>query len=162
MKIVVADTGALISLSLIGQIDLIEKIFGNFFIANAVWEELLRYENLNIDNDLKAQFEKHVLHIKSQNYLAIMMDYGESESIILYKEINADYFLIDDNKARFIAESMSINCVGSIGLLIKAKEKGIINNLKPLFERWFEQGRYFSINLLNQILVKYGEEPIVK
>jgi|GEM_PF-5026213 len=36
MKIVVADTGAIISLIHIGQIELIEKLFGNFFIARAV------------------------------------------------------------------------------------------------------------------------------
>lgn len=38
MKIVIADTGALISLGLVGKVRLIEKVFGDFYIANAVWE----------------------------------------------------------------------------------------------------------------------------
>lgn len=40
MKIVIADTGALISLGHVEHIGLIEKVFGDFYIAQAVWEEL--------------------------------------------------------------------------------------------------------------------------
>jgi predicted nucleic acid-binding protein len=57
MKIVVADTGALISLNLVGQIDLIEKVFGDFYIANAVWEELEKYENLTLSVSLVPRNE---------------------------------------------------------------------------------------------------------
>ena len=45
MKVVVADSGALISLGHISQIDLIEKVFGEFYIAHAVWKELNEYGN---------------------------------------------------------------------------------------------------------------------
>jgi hypothetical protein len=41
------------------------------------------------------------------------MDYGESEAITLYKELNANFLLIDDRKARLIAESMKVNCIGT-------------------------------------------------
>lgn len=41
----------------------------------------------------------------------MVMDYGESESILLYEELKADYLLIDDNKARMLAESLNINCI---------------------------------------------------
>ena len=88
------------------------------------------------------------------------MDYGESESVILYKELNADFFLVDDNKARIIAESLNVNCIGSIGLLIKAKEKNIITRLRPNFAKWITEERYFSVKLLNKILEKYGEQPL--
>jgi hypothetical protein len=63
------------------------------------------------------------------------MDYGESESVILYEELNADYLLIDDNKARIIAESFDVKCIGSIGLLVIAKQKGLINGLRQIFEK---------------------------
>lgn len=88
------------------------------------------------------------------------MDYGESESIILYEELNADYLIIDDNKARMIAESLDVNCIGSIGFLIKAKQKGLVNDLKSIFEKWLENERYFSKRLLNKVLLQTGEEPI--
>ncbi|MBW8050508.1 MAG: DUF3368 domain-containing protein [Cytophagales bacterium] len=160
MKIVIADTGALISLGLTGHIYLIDKIFGDFYIANAVWEELQRYDNPDFDKSLLVQLKKRVESIKSKNHLSVIMDYGESESIILYEELKADYLLIDDNRARIIAESLDVKCIGSIGLLIKAKQKGLLSDLKPIFEKWIITGRYFSKKLLNKILLQTGETLI--
>ena len=88
------------------------------------------------------------------------MDYGESESVILYKELQADYLLIDDKKARSIAENFGINCIGTIGLLSIAKDKGFVNNLKSLFELFLNNHRYYSIDLLNAILLQKGETKI--
>lgn len=88
------------------------------------------------------------------------MDYGESESVILYEELNADYLLIDDNKARLVAESLNVNCIGTLGLLLKARQNGLIKELRPLFEKMLMAGRYFSVKLLNDILNKFGESEL--
>ena len=161
MKVVVADTGALISLGLVGLIDLVENLFGDFYISQAVWEELNNYENVDFDKSILTKLQKHVTAIKSKNYLSVIMDYGESESVILYNELNADYLIIDDSKARKVAESLNVNCIGSIGLLIKAKQNGLITELKPVFEKWISMHRYFSIKLLNEILNKLGEDLLL-
>ena len=160
MKVVIADTGALISLIHIGQLDLIEEVFGNFYIAKAVWDELQKYDNPDFDVSILKDIESKVKVIKTKNHLSVIMDYGESESAILYEELNANYFLIDDNKARLIAESLNINCIGTLGLLIKAKQKGLLPELKPLFEKLLLFGRFFSKKLLNDILVKLGESKL--
>ncbi len=162
MKLVIADTGALISLGHVGHIKLIEKLFGDFYIAQAVWEELQNYENSEFDVNIINDLKKSVVRIKTRNYLSMVMDYEESESVILYEELQADYLLIDDNKARIVAESLDINCIGSIGLLIKAKQKGLIEELKPIFEKWMSTGRYFSIKLLNKVLNDLGENPLTE
>ena len=161
MKIVVADTGALISLGLVGQLDQIANVFGEVYIASAVWKEIQDYTNPDFDSVL-SQLESRVISIQSKNYLSVIMDYGESESVILYEELKADYLLIDDSKARKIAESLDVNCIGSIGLLIRAKQKGLISELKPIFEEWLENERYFSMTLLNSILKQIGETAIEK
>ena len=157
MKIVIADTGALLSLGHVGYIDLVEKVFGDFYIAWAVWKELNDYDHPEFDKSILEGLETKVVKIKSKNYLSMVMDYGESESVILYEEMEADYLLIDDNKARAVAESLNINCIGSIGLLLKAKQKGLITELKPIFKQWISTGRYFSKSLLNKILLELGE-----
>src|SRR5690606_17441405 len=132
MKIVIADTGALISLHHVGQVGLIEKVFGEFYIAEAVWKELQIYEHPEFDKKTLHHLSNRVVKIKSRNHLSMIMDYGESESVILYEELKADFLLIDDNKARIVAESLNINCIGSIGLLIKAKQKGLLSAIKPI------------------------------
>ncbi len=160
MKVVIADTGALISLIHLDKIDLIEKVFGDFFIAKAVWEELNDYDNPDFDRSVLLKLESKVAQINSKKYLLMGMDYGEAESVILYEELGADYLLIDNHKARTIAESLNVNCIGTLGLLIKAKQKGLIRNLKPLFEILIGKGRYFSKKLLNDLLNKVDEPKI--
>ncbi len=160
MKVVIADTGAIISLIHIGKIGLVEKVFGDFYIAEAVWIELNNYDNPHFDNSVLASLKKRVKKIKSKNHLSLVMDYGESESAILYEELQADYLLIDDNRARIVAESLDIQCIGTLGLLVKAKQKGLISNLRPLFQELIKAGRYFSKTLLNSVLVQVRESPI--
>ena len=88
------------------------------------------------------------------------MDYGESESVILYKEMNADFLLIDDKKARRIAENFNINCVGTLGILSVAKEKGLINDLRSIFLTFLKNERYYSTSLMNKLLEIHNEEPL--
>jgi uncharacterized protein len=115
MKVVVADTGVIISLIHINQLDLIEKIFVDYYIADAVWIELNNYDNPDFDKSQLKKLTSKVVQIHSKNHLSMVMDYGESESVILYEELNADYLLIDDNKARLVAESLNVNCIGTLG-----------------------------------------------
>ena len=88
------------------------------------------------------------------------MDSGESESVMLYKEIHADFLLIDDKKARSIAENLGVSCIGVIGLLSVARNRGFIKELKPLFETFLQNKRFYSVELLNAILSRYDEDRI--
>lgn len=105
-------------------------------------------------------FEGKVEKVKGFNELSFIMDYGESESVVLYRESKADFLLIDDKKARKIAENLRINCIGTLGLLIHAKNKGLIKELKPIFEEFLKNKRYYSIELLNTILTNNDENTI--
>jgi uncharacterized protein len=136
MRIVVADTGTLISWGIVGKIEIINKVFDEFFIPYAVFEELEKYKNPEFPKKYMKLLQNHISEIKSKNHLALLMDYGESESVILYQELNADFLLIDDQKAGIMAESLGVNCVGSIGLLLLAKQKGIVKNLYSIFRKW--------------------------
>lgn len=100
------------------------------------------------------------MKIKGFNELTFIMDYGESESVILYRELGADFLLIDDKKARTIAENFDINCIGTLGVLSTAKDRGLVKELRPIFEIFLENDRYYSIKLLNSLLAKHGELKI--
>jgi predicted nucleic acid-binding protein len=69
--------------------------------------------------------------------------------------------LIDDKKARRIAENFNINCVGTLGILSVAKEKGLIDDLRSIFLTFLRNERYYSINLMNKLLAIHNENPIV-
>ena len=89
-----------------------------------------------------------------------LVDYGESEAILLCKETNSDYLIIDDKRAREVAEEIGIECIGTIGILFRAKGKGFIKELRPLFLEFIENDRYYSKLILNEILKKAKEQKI--
>lgn len=158
--LVIADSGPIFSLAIINQLELLNDLFDEVKIPHAVWEEITQDKSTKFYARIELFFKAKVTKIKSFNELTFLMDYGESESVILYKELNAQFLLVDDKKARKIAENFNINCIGTLGLLVTAKNKGIIKTLKPLFKVLLENDRYYSLNLLNALLKKQNESII--
>ncbi len=158
--IIIADTGPIISLAIIDKLHLLSELFDFVYIPKGVWIELTRNHLREDYSKIVAFFSNKIKNIDSFNNLVFVMDYGESEAIILYKELDANFLLIDDKKARSIAETLNVNCIGTIGLLVVAKEKGMLNEIRPLFKKWINSERFYSIKLLNKVLEKYGENEI--
>ena len=159
--VVIADAGPIISLALIGKLDILDTLFDDVKIANAVWNEITIDDSKPFLREIKEYFNDKVAYIQGFNELTFVMDYGESESVILYKELNADFLLIDDKKARDIAENSGINCIGTLGLLSAAKDKNLLPELKPIFETLLANKRFYSLELLNSILAEKGEDRII-
>jgi predicted nucleic acid-binding protein len=82
---------------------------------------------------------------------------GESDAITLYLEIGADFLLCDDKKAKNYAKSININVVGSFGLLIKAKEKKLIDSIKPLVGIIEKSDIFIDKQTVKTILQSVGE-----
>jgi predicted nucleic acid-binding protein len=70
-----------------------------------------------------------------QRLLELQIDKGESSAIALALETPNSVVILDDYKARKIAERLGITFTGTIGVIIKAKLKGIIPSVKPLLEK---------------------------
>jgi predicted nucleic acid-binding protein len=158
--IVIADSGPIFSLALIDRLELLDFLFDDILIPQAVWDEISADETKPFYDRVCDYFKDKVRPIIGFNELTFLMDYGESESVILYKELKADFLLIDDRKARKIAENFGVKCIGTIGILSISKDKGFIDALKPIFEDFLRHKRYYSIDLLNAILSKKDEDSI--
>jgi len=157
---IVLDTGVIISLIVINKLDILDKLFSSVNIPYAVWEEVTNIKNDIIREKAIIELQNKVKKINNKNILKPFIDYGESEAIILTQEIKADYLVIDDKKARIIAESIGVQCIGTLGILYKAKEKGIIKELRKLFLKLISNNRYYSKQVLNKLLEKSGERKI--
>lgn len=131
--LVIADAGPIFSLAVVNRLGLLNELFDDIQIPRAVWEEITQQKDATFHTDIVEFFKNKVVDIKGFNELTFMMDYGESEAVILYKELEANFLLIDDKKARRIAENFGMNCIGTLGLLLISKEKGLINELRPIF-----------------------------
>jgi predicted nucleic acid-binding protein len=159
MKVVI-DTSPLISLAVLGQLDLLNILFPSLIVPKAVYEEIetagKREEYIKI-----AKFiENRICTPKKEREFSSKLGKGETEAIALCIEMKADLLIIDDRKARITAESHNIKCLGTLGMLTLAKKKGYIKELRKYFTQLLENERYFSISLLNQILQANKEEPL--
>lgn len=158
--LVIADAGPIFSLAIINELELLNQLFDEIKISKAVWEEISLDKTTEFYGKIELFFKSKVINIKGFNELTFIMDYGESESVILYRELNADFLLIDDKKARTIAENFDIKCIGTLGILSVAKSKGITKELRPIFLKFLKNNRYYSLKLLNSLLEKHNEPKI--
>ena len=70
----------------------------------------------------------------------------------LYKKIGADKLLLDDKRAIKVALVNKINIIGSSGILLRAKRKNLITNVKPYLDKIKTSDIYLSEKLYNDIL----------
>ena len=132
--ILIADSSAIIALAIINKLEVLEQLFGEVYVPQAVYDEISKQDKAESEKLTKFCKDK-TLNIITNINLNITLGQGESEAIILYKERNADYFLCDDKKAKKFAKKFGVNVIGSLGILLKAKEKNLIKELKPLLNK---------------------------
>jgi predicted nucleic acid-binding protein len=84
------------------------------------------------------------------------VDLGEASIIALALENEDHLVIIDDNKGRKLAERLSLNYTGTLGILVKAKKEGMIPLLKPILEKIEETDLRLSEKLKNILLKAVG------
>ncbi len=84
------------------------------------------------------------------------VDPGEASAIALAMETSNAILIIDDLKGRKLASKMALNFMGTLGLLVKAKEYGVISAVKPYIEKIQATDFRVSSSLVNLILEKTG------
>jgi len=158
MKIV-ADSSPLIAFAILGQLDLLPKIFAEIHIPQAV------------DDEISAPGKPHARKLKEfsegkiiavQNRLAVKVlaneiDLGEAETIALALENGIDNVLIDDAKGRKAAQRNNLHPIGTIGVLLQAKKLGHIDAIKPSLDKLLSEKIRIGNKLYLQALVLAGE-----
>lgn len=156
--ILVADSSALIALSVCNSLDLLELLFGSVFVPETVYLEITR-PNKKEAQALKSFLQGKVRQVDLQIYVFLdaFADAGETEAMLLYKQISADKLLIDDQRGRKVAKINQISTIGSLGVLLTAKEKGYVEKVSPLLRQIEKSDIYLSSQLIDMVLELAGE-----
>jgi predicted nucleic acid-binding protein len=151
--IVVADASPLVALTICDCLDILEKLFDNVKVSQTVYEEVTIDGKFGSDK-LKEYLQEKVTYLDLNSFVieGSSLDKGELSSIALYKRLQADYLLIDEKAGRRIAKLNNIKVIGSLGVLIEAKKKGILQSLKPHIKILRSSKIYFHPNLLDYTL----------
>lgn len=78
-------------------------------------------------------------------------------SIILAHEVAADWVLMDEKKGRRKLSQLGMNKIGTLGILLKAKQLGLLSSIRPLIERLQHQGFGISQTVIDVILKQADE-----
>jgi predicted nucleic acid-binding protein len=156
---VVSDTSPVTNLMQIGQLSLLQKVFGMVILPEAVYEELcaIPAQKTIVDQQnwlfvQKPADEKLVAELKKE------LDKGEAEAIALALELKADALIIDELKGRNKAEQVGLRIIGLLGTLLEAKRKGLIPAVKPLMDDLVSKAGFKIRPALYQQVLKISGE----
>jgi predicted nucleic acid-binding protein len=164
---IVCNTGPLIALTMVGHLDLLARLYRRVLIPEAVFREIVGsgVERIGSTEVASADWLEHVSgDLPVEPLLAKELGPGESEVIAAAHHLGARLVLIDERRARRIAEqAYGLRVKGSAGILVAAKRAGIIPAVHPLLERMRTLGYHLSQRLIDRALVEAGEEqPVVR
>jgi len=159
---VVSNTSPITNLAAIQQLDLLHLIYDTIMIPQAVYNELTMLEN-PVPGTTEVQTLAWIKTYKVGNKILVAqleseIDPGESEAIALALEMKADRLIIDDYKGRKVAERFQIKFTGILGVLVIAKQRGFISEVRPVLNDLIDQAGFrVSDRLYAQILQVAGE-----
>jgi len=161
----VSDSSPLIHLAKIEALELISRLYSRILIPPAVWREVVEESD---GRPGAVEMEKAVAAgwmvkqaAKNETLVVALrqtLDNGEAEAVALATELHPESVLLDDKLARQMARRLGVVVTGTIGVLLRAKQLGLIVELRPLIARLQSEGGYYiDPGLIEKALLAAGE-----
>jgi uncharacterized protein len=156
--LIVADSSALIALATCDALDILLRVYADIKVPQAVYEEVIQPEKPQAAA-LGTFLSGRVMEVDTTQWVLAAggLGRGEIEAMALYKQLSADALLIDDQRARRIAEHNHINCIGALGVLLIAKQHRGLDKIAPYIEKLRPSSIRYGNELLNKVLKLAGE-----
>lgn len=159
--IVVVDSSALITLARIGRLELLQQIAVVVHLPEAVFEEVV-HKGAGRPGSSQVAAARWILRrsVRDKTFVERLggrVGRGEAEAIVLAKELGADLLVIDDATARRVAETEGQFVVGLLGLLIHAKHRKLVVQIKPLLDEMLASGFFLDDAHYQAVFRRAGE-----
>lgn len=162
MRKVIVNSTPLIALSHVYQLSILRELYGKITIPKAVYKEISVKKNSVCAVEVEKALDWiHIEPIKNEmakSMYKTQLHEGEVEVMILAKESGADLVIIDDLNAKKHAKYLGLTVTGTLGVLIKAKEKGLLTELKPILKAMVQKNIYIKESRIAMCLKQVGEE----
>jgi uncharacterized protein len=160
--IVVSNTTPLIGLAAIQRFDLLRDLFGDIHIAPAVYKEAFVAERGQGGTKYDVSEASWLKTTPVQDRLAVNvlldeLDAGEAETIVLAHELKADWVLMDERKGRRKLTQLGLNKIGTASILLRAKQAGLVSNLRQELEQLRQHGFSISQSVIDAVVQQANE-----
>jgi len=156
--LIIADSSALVALATCQCLHWLEILFDELKVPQAVFNEVV-IEGKPEAEILRRYLEGKIVNVDLTDMVidAGGLGRGELEAMVLFKKLHSNLLLIDDKRARKIAQLNNIEIVGSLGVLLLAKQKGLIKQIKPVLDKLCVSEINVSERLVKKTLQLAGE-----
>ena len=145
----VSNSTCLIGLERIGRLDLLPRVFSTVFAPPMVAAE--------VKTPLTWLRVKSVQNVAVVATLKTQMDAGEAEAIALAMELGDVLLILDDKKARRVAQQLNLKVIGTVGMLLRGKRQGVISEIRPLIMALLQADFRISEGIVREALRLSGE-----
>ena len=160
---VISNTGPIIALAKVDRMSLLKELFGEVFIPTTVHKELCAKSGSEWDAIENAL--KDYLHIEEPIPLdaavkLVLGDLDEGERQAIGLAVTGDkevLLLLDDRAGRQAAQKLNISITGIVGILLLAKERGLINGIAEVLECMRNNGYWLSNKIVEVAKQLAGE-----
>jgi predicted nucleic acid-binding protein len=163
MPLVVSDTSPIRALAHLGLLDLLPALYGPILAPPAVAQELLRPRttlpvvDLSLVPFIRVQAPNNSPDLQR---LLGLLDAGEAEALALAVEVSASILLIDERAGRAEGTRLGLAVVGTLGALLRAKQRGLVPAVGPLMDRLVNAINFFIAPPLRAAVLRLaGEAP---
>jgi predicted nucleic acid-binding protein len=161
LAIVVSDTSPIRALAHLNRVDLLATLFDQVLVPPAVDVEL-RSPPSDLPFVDVRQFAFVLIQapsdLKKVGEFKRVLDPGESEALALALEVGVSTVLIDEAAGRSMAKRLGLSPIGVLGLLLRAKQRGLVALVEPLLDQLENDlGFFISGSLRAEVLRLAGE-----
>jgi len=167
---IIADTSVISAFAAVKKLNLLNDILEKIHIPQGVFQEILESKEEKLIREVRkhtdlTESSQKLIYIQNTSNLMDEIErfkdkhrlgQGESEAIIMTKK-NRGILLLDDKRARAVAEKEGVECYGTLALLKICREKEAIKKeeLKPLLDKIIQKGNlYITPELYRWVLKK--------
>jgi len=163
----VADSSIIIHLAAVGRVDLLQQLHGLLTVPPAVWDEVVvQGEGRPGEQELRKAVSEGWVTVVPPSPSVVLptlgapLHPGEMEAIRLAASAEGSLLLMDEAAGRATATSMGIQVMGIVGVLVRAKQSGLLSELKPTLQQLQNPGGFrLSASLFQHALALVGERP---
>jgi predicted nucleic acid-binding protein len=149
-KTVITDASCFIILHKIEKLDLLQKVYGSVSTTPEVALEFAE----PLPDWVTVDF---VLDRKYVEFLETLVDKGEASALALAKEVESPFLIIDDLKARRLATKLNLKYTGTLGVIHKSKQMGVIEKIKPVLDLLLATNFRIADRILEELLLRNNE-----
>jgi uncharacterized protein len=159
--IIICNATPLINFAAINRLDIVQATFDSITIPQAVYEETIIPGFPGSEPIARAVASgwlqvREVLAV-SKN-IPTELDNGEREAIALAIEMNAQQILLDEKEARQVSQNLGLRVMGTLGILLLAKQTQKIPQVQPLLNDMIDIAQYWvKDSLYQEVLRQAGE-----